>query len=173
MSLLSRLAKGCQAGVITAGIVESSFFVFDLVRLRPLSTPATLSGAGPGSPGFTLDLSSVSGLMDVSFAASQLVILSLVHFAAFAVAGCIASLSFDWSRPGGLVRRFTVVGLLSVAALLATTGLSGSLVALSSVGAGLVLGMNLFAAVLLGTILRAASMPEPADTLMAGSSGRG
>ena len=160
MGYLPRLARGCQAGVITAGVVEASFFVLDLVRLRPLATPAALSGGGLGSPGFTLDLSSASGIMDVSFAASQLVMLSMVHFAAFAIAGCVAAVTFDWTRPGGLFRRLGVVAVLSFAALLATTGWSGSIVTLYSVGGGLIVGMNLFAAVVLGTVLRAASMPE-------------
>lgn len=162
MSVFSRVAKGAQAGAITAGVIEASFFVLDLVRLRPLATPAALSGVGLGPAGFTIDLTNSPGVVDALWAGYQISMLSLAHFAAFAVVGVVAALTFDWTRPGGM-GRFAAVAVSCVAAFYATVGWSGSIVALESVGGGVILGMNLLATLILGAVLRVASMPEPED----------
>jgi hypothetical protein len=159
MGFSARVARGAEAGAITAGAIEVSFFLLDLVRLRPLATPATLSGAGvsPGAP--SLDLTNVSGMVEALWATYQISMLTLAHFIAFAVAGIVASFAFDWSRSGG-IRRFGVLAAICLVALLATVAFSSSVVALGSVGVWIVLGMVLFSPAILGSILRVLSMPD-------------
>jgi hypothetical protein len=159
MRLYARVARGAEAGAVTAGAIEASFFVLDLVRLRPLATPATLSGAGVSPGNLSLDLTGASGAVDLAFAAYQIGMLTLAHLAAFALAGVVASLAFDWRRPGGL-ERFGVLAAICSVALLATVMVSSSLVALGAIGGWTILGMLLAAPMLMGSILRVLATPE-------------
>lgn len=161
MSLKARVAKGAEAGAITAAAVEVSFFVLDLVRLKPLATPATLSGAGVSPAGLSLDLTNMAGAAEALWVTYQLSMLTLAHFAAFAAAGVIASLAFDWSRAGGL-ERYGIVAALCALALLATVFFSSSVGALGAIGAWMILGMMLIAPAILGSLLRVLSMPGEA-----------
>jgi len=161
MGSYARAARGAEAGAITAGAVEVSFFVLDLVRLRPLATPATLSGAGVTPGNLSLDLTSASGAVDVMWAGYQISMLTLTHFAAFALAGVVASFVFDWTRPGGL-ERFGVLAAICSVALLATVIVSSSLVALGSIGLWTILAMMLAAPAILGSILRVLATPDAA-----------
>ena len=159
MSLKARVARGAEAGAVTAAAVEVSFFVLDLVRLRPLATPAALSGAGVSPAGLSLDLTDVAGAMEALWVTYQLSLLTLAHFAAFAVAGVITSLAFDWRAAGGL-ERYGIVAAICSLALLATVSFSSSVGALGAIGAGMILGMMLIAPAILGAILRVLSTPE-------------
>ena len=159
MGLYARVVRGAEAGAITAGAIEVSFFVLDLVRLRPLATPATLSGAGVSPGSVSVDLTNASGAVDAAFALYQIGMLTLAHFTAFALAGVVASLAFDWRRAGGFERYGVLAAICSVA-LLATVIVSSSLVALGSIGAWTILGMLLAAPAVMGSILRVLSMPE-------------
>jgi hypothetical protein len=109
--------------------------------------------------GLSVDLSSVSGWIDAAFAGYQLSVLTATHFAAFALAGVVASLAFDWSRSGG-IGRFGMLAVLCAIALLGTVALSSSLVVLGSIGGWAVLGMIVSAPAILGSILRVLSTPE-------------
>jgi hypothetical protein len=162
MTLRARIARGAEAGALTAAAVEVSFFVLDLVRLRPLATSATLSGAGVSPAGLSLDLTSVSGAVEALWVAYQLSMLTLAHFAAFATAGVVASLAFDWRRAGGL-ERYGIVAALCALALLATVYLTSSMGALGTIGMWTILGMMLMAPAIMGAILRMVSLPEAAD----------
>ena len=170
MSLYARVVRGAESGAITAGAIEASFFVLDLVRLRPLATPATMSGAGVSPGNMSLDLTNASGAVDAAFALYQIGMLTLAHFAAFALAGVVASLAFDWRQPGGFERYGVLAAICSVA-LLATVIVSSSLVALGSIGAWTILGMLLAAPAVMGSILRVLSMPEAEPEAAAPGSG--
>ena len=159
MGFRARVARGAEAGAITAAAVEVSFFVLDLVRVRPLATPATLSGGGVSPASLSLDLTSASAAVEALWVTYQVSMLTLAHFAAFAVAGVIASLAFDWSRAGGL-ERFGIVAALCALALLATVFFSSSVGALAAMGVWMVLGMMLIAPAILGSVLRVLSTPE-------------
>ena len=159
MGFYARVARGAEAGAITAAAVEVSFFVLDLVRVRPLAAPDRLSGAGVSPAGLTLDLSDASGVVEALWIGYQISLLTLAHFAAFAVAGVIASFVFDWRRAGGL-ERYGVVASLCALALLATVLFSSSVGALGSIDVWMILGMMMIAPAILGSILRVLSMPE-------------
>lgn len=159
MGIYQSVVRGAQAGAITAGAVETSFFVFDLVRLQPLATPAALAGAGLSPGGAPLDLTSVAGAAAVGWAAYQLWLLTLAHFSAFAVAGIGASLAFDWTRAGG-VARFAALAVVCLAALLVAVGLTSSIVNLSGIGMGAGTTMIVLAPTILYALLRVLSMPE-------------
>jgi len=159
MGVYARIARGAEAGAITAGAIEASFFVLDLVRLRPLATPATLSGVGVGPGSLSLDLTSASGVVGSLWATYQISMLTLAHFVAFALAGAVASLAFDWTRSGDLT-RFGVLAAICSVALLGTVTVGSSLVVLGSIGVWTIAAMMLMAPTILGLILRTLSMPE-------------
>lgn len=156
MRVYQRVAHGAEAGAIAAATVELSFFVLDLVRLHPMETPSVLSGASLGPGGAALDLTSLSGLMEALWGTYQVLTLTFTHFVLFAAVGVAAALLFDWSKPGRIV-RFAFVGLLCTAAFFATVAISGSLVAIDSVGLGWIVGMNLLGAAALVGGLRLVS----------------
>lgn len=156
MSVYRRVVRGAEAGAIAAATVEISFFMLDLVRLEPLATPGVLSGASLGPGGEALDLGSISGVLAGLWGAYQILTLTFTHFVMFAIVGMAASLLFDWSRPGRLL-RFGFVAILCTLAFFATVGISSSIVALDSVGAGWVAGMNLLGAAALAGGLRVVS----------------
>ena len=162
MSVYRRALRGAEAGAIAAGATELSFFVLDLIRLQPLATPVTLSGAAPGPGGNLLDLTSVSGILAGLWTSYQVVYLTFVHFLAFGLVGILASFLFDWSRVGG-VGRFVVVAAFCTIAFYGTAAWSSSIVALESVGGALVMGMNIVAALILVGTLRFASMSDTED----------
>lgn len=159
MSLRARVARGAEAGAITAAAVEVSFFLLDLVRLEPLATPATLAGAGVSPASLSLDLTSVSGAVEGLWVTYQLSMLTFAHFAAFAAAGVVTSLAFDWSRAGSL-ERFGIVAAICSLALLATVSFSSSVGALGAIGVWMILGMMLIAPAILGSVLRVLSTPD-------------
>ena len=159
MGFYARVARGAEAGAITAAAIEVSFFVLDLVRVRPLATPNRLSGAGVSPAGLSLDLSDAAGVVEALWIGYQISLLTLAHFAAFAVAGVIAAFAFDWRHAGGLERYGIVAGLCALA-LLATVLFSSSVGALGSIGLWMILGMMIVAPAILGSILRVLSTPE-------------
>ena len=91
---------------------------------------------------------------------------TVLHFLAFALVGVLASLLFDWKHLAGL-KRLLAVTALCTAAFYGTVSVSGSVVALESVGPGIVVAVNLFSAILLVGYLHLAHMPEPGDVLPA------
>lgn len=162
MSTYQRVAHGAEAGAIAAATVEISFFVLDLVRLQPMATPGVLSGASMGPGGGALDLESLSGVLAGLWAAYQVLTLTFTHFLTFAVVGVVAALLFDWSRPGRFL-RFAFVALLCTLAFFVTVGISSSMVALDTVGAGWVVGMNLLGAAALAAGLSFVSATGPEE----------
>ena len=159
MGKYDRAVRGAEAGAIAAGGVALSFFVLDLIRLQPLATPGALSGAVFGPAGFELDLTSLSGLVAGLSTAYRIATFTILHFA---LVGVLASLLFDWKYLAGL-KRLLAVAALCTAAFYGTVSVSGSVVALESVGPGMVVAVNLFAAILLVGYLHLAHMPEPGD----------
>lgn len=162
MRVYQRVAQGAEAGAIAAATVEVSFFVLDAVRLHPMATPGVLSGASLGPGGGAVDLDGLSGLLGPLWATYQVLTLTATHFVLFAAVGVAASLLFDWSKPGRLV-RFGFVALLCTVAFFATVAISNSLVALDSVGIGWIVAMNLLGAAALAGALRLVSSPVPEE----------
>jgi len=159
VSKLSRAVKGAEAGAIAAAAIALSFFVFDLMRLQPLGTPGTLSGALLG-PGREWDFTNFAGFIAGLSMAYRIATFTAVHFLTFALVGVLASLLFDWKGGVGLKPLLTVVGLC-VAAFAATAAGSGSAVALKAMGPLAVVLAGVFAALFLVGCLRLAFMPEP------------
>ena len=162
MGTYDRAVRGAQAGAIAAGGIALSFFVLDLIRFQPLATPGALSGAVLGPAGFELDLTSMSGLVAGLSTAYRIATFTILHFLAFALVGVLASLLFDWKHLAGL-KRLLAVAALCTAAFYGTVTVSGSVVALESMGPGTVVAVNLFAAILVVGYLHLANMPEPGD----------
>ena len=79
-----------------------------------------------------------------------------------ALVGVSASLLFDWNQPTS-IRPLLVVTALCAAAFSGTIAMSGSVVALESLGPAALLVASFFAGVLLVGYLRLAAMPEPED----------
>ena len=162
MSKFGRAIKGAQAGAFAAAGVALSFFVLDLIRLQPLATPGFLSGAVFGPAGLEWDLTSLSGLVAGLVTAYRITTFTLLHFLTFAPVGVVASLAFDWKNKAGL-KPFLAVAGLCTAAFSAAAAVSGSFVALESLGAVTVVAVNLFGAIVLAGYLRLANMPEQGD----------
>jgi len=153
MGAYRRAVQGAEAGAIAAAALEISFFLLDLIRLEPLATPVVLAGVLPGPNGVVVDLTSFSGVIEGLWVASQLGMLTVVHFLTFGLVGVVASLLFDWSQPLE-AKRLLVLATLCSAAFFGTVALSSSVVALDSVGLLPVLGTNVLAAAVLGGSLR-------------------
>jgi hypothetical protein len=162
MKLFERALRGVEAGAIAAAGMALSFFILDLVRLEPLATVGTLSGALPGPGATTLDLTNLSGVVAAVSTGLRIAAFGFGHFLAFMLAGVLASVLFDWRRLGG-VGRFAVLAALCIGAFYASVAWSNSVVAVESVGVPLVVGVNLFAAALLGFGLHVAALPEPPE----------
>lgn len=156
MSAYTRAMHGAEAGAIAALALEGAFFLLDAVRLTPLATPVALSGAVPGPGGFPVDLTSISGVLAILWSTYQILLLTAVHLLAFGAVGVLAGLLFDWSEPTD-AGQIAVVTVLCTLAFYGTVALSGSVVALASVGWGVVVTMNLLAALMLTGSLRLVS----------------
>jgi hypothetical protein len=156
------VVEGAEAGAIAAAALELSFFVLDLVRLRPLATPVALSGVLPGPNGVVVDLSSFSGVVDGLWASYQIGMLTAAHFLTFGLVGIVVSLLFDWRQPLEAKRLLLLATLCSVA-FFGTVAASSSMMALDAVGLLPVLSSNVLAAVVLGGSLRLVCMAGPHD----------
>jgi hypothetical protein len=165
MSIVGRAVRGAEAGALAAAGVALSFFVLDLIRFEPFSTPAVLSGAvfGPGGfQWFEWGDPSWSGLVAAVATTFRIATFTFVHFLSFAVVGVLASLLFDWKQ-AVILKPLLVVTALSAVAFSATVAGSSSVVALRSLGPVTVGVVSLFAALLVVGFLRLASMPEPEE----------
>lgn len=170
MGQYRRAVLGAEAGAIAAGSLEVSFFLLDLVRLRPLATPVVLAGVLPGPSGVVIDLTSFSGVIDLFWVVYQLGALTFVHFLAFGLVGVVVSLLFDWRQPLE-AKRLLLLAVLCAGAFFATVAVSGSLVSLSSVGWIPIFGANLLAAAILGGSLRLVATSAPEQDAIAASEG--
>jgi hypothetical protein len=162
-----RAVWGAEAGAIAAGALELSFFLLDLVRLDPLATPGTLAGVLPGPGGLVVDLTSFAGIADGVWAGYQIGLLTAVHFLTFGLVGVVVSLLFDWRQPFEAKRLLALAALCSTA-FFATVAISGSLVAIDTVGWLPVVAANFLAAAAMGGGLRLVAHDDEED-LLAGS----
>jgi len=153
MGTYRRAVLGAEAGAIAAGSLEVSFFLLDLVRLRPLATPVELAGVMPGPAGVVVDLTSFSGVVDALWAVYQLGTLTFVHFLAFCLVGVAVSLLFDWRQPLE-AKRVMLLAILCAGAFFATVAVVGSVLSLGTVGWIPIFAANLLAAGILGGSLR-------------------
>ena len=162
MDIFGRAIRGAKAGTIAAAAVAFSFFVLDLIQFQPLGTPGALSGAVFGPAGLEWDLTTMSGLLAGLVTAYRIATFTLLHFLSFALVGVLASFLFDWKHGAGL-KALLAVAVLCTAALSATVAGTGSVGALESLRPVTVVGVSLFAALLLVGYLRLAAMPEPEE----------
>lgn len=153
MGAYHRAVRGAEAGAIAAGSLEVSFFLLDLIRLKPLATPVELAGVMPGPTGIVVDLTSFSGVVDALWAVYQLGTLTFVHFLAFCLVGVVVSLLFDWRQPFE-AKRLVLLAVLCAGAFFATVAVVGSVLSLGSVGWLPIFAANVLAAAILGGSLR-------------------
>ena len=162
MDMFSRAIRGAKAGAIAAAGVALSFFVLDLTQFQPLGTPGALSGAVFGPAGLEWDLTTMAGLLAGLTTAYRIATFTVVHFLSFTLVGVLASFLFDWKHGAGL-KPLLAVGVLCTAAFSATVAGAGSVGALESLRPVTMVGVSLFAALLLVAYLRLTAMPEPED----------
>lgn len=162
MGAYRRAVLGAEAGAIAAASLEVSFFLLDLVRLRPLATPVVLAGVLPGPSGVVVDMTNFSGVLDALWVVFQLGELTFVHFFAFCVVGIVVSLLFDWRQPLE-AKRLLLLAVLCAGAFFATVAVAGSLVSLNSVGWIPIFGANVLAAAILGGALRFVAVSAPTE----------
>ncbi len=87
MSLRSSVAQGVQAGLLAGVAVAGFFFIGDLVRFEPLSTPAALSAQIVGPGGVTLDVPLIGWAVAGVIFGAQLLKLTMLHVLVFAALG--------------------------------------------------------------------------------------
>ena len=87
MSLRSCVAPGVQAGLLAGVTVAGVFFIGDLVRLEPLSTPLALSNTLSGPGGVTVDLPVVGRVLTLIVFSAQVLTVSILHFLVFGLLG--------------------------------------------------------------------------------------
>jgi hypothetical protein len=93
LNLLTRIRIGAQAGVLAGLVVAGSFFMADLARLEPLSTPLAFSSGFLGPGGLWIDSPYLmQGMVIVSFG-GRLAAFSLLHMMVFTVLGIGAVLT--------------------------------------------------------------------------------
>ena len=87
MSLRASVAQGVQAGLLAGVAVAGFFFIGDLVRFEPLSTPNALIAQIVGPGGVTLDVPLIGWAVAAVIFGAQLLKLTILHFLVFAVLG--------------------------------------------------------------------------------------
>ena len=87
MNLARRTRTGVQAGLLGGSAVALVFFLFDLLRLQPMSTPMALSSRFLGPGGVLIEAPVIGQLVAIVMFAGNLLTLSLLHLLAFSVLG--------------------------------------------------------------------------------------
>jgi hypothetical protein len=152
MRVARRISAGLQAGLVAGGGVAVFFLATDVVRLAPLETVAALARALLGLPAEALP----SGLDIAALATTGAAVglYSLLHFAAFAALGLVATFvvpaaSF-WATLGrGALFGCATASLIFVGARTAT----GSPFTVEPVGVPSLLLVNAAAGVLMAAVL--------------------
>jgi len=156
MSLTSRIAVGCEAGVLAGASVIALFFLQDLISLQPLSTPGALAGRWFGPTGLEMDLSLFATVTSAIGYGFRLLAFTLFHFLAFMSLGVVATLVLDlegsWlaSVAEGGVFGLSACTLVYFAGAFVSAG-SGAMATTPSVIS--VLGANLLAGLVFGGFL--------------------
>ncbi len=95
--VFSCIRDGAVAGVYAGAALIALFFVFDLLRLQPFATPASLSRVMLGqqveaSPGLVAALK----LADIILLVRNITTYTMLHLAVFASLGIGAAILFEW-----------------------------------------------------------------------------
>lgn len=142
-----RPLAGMEAGLLGGLFIIVLFFLLDLIRLTPLSTPIMLSTGVWGPDRVNLDLPMVSEAITVGGFAGQVLAFTLLHFLVFALLGLGLVYSSGALRLPVNVATGAVYGLLVCSlvffgsmALMNGTVLSVGPGPLSVVGANLLAG---------------------------------
>ena len=90
MAYVRRASLGIQAGLLSGAALVVLFFLLDLFRLQPFSTPMALSLRILGAAGPEFDAPVLSQLISVSIFGANLLIFRVLHFMAFSFLGVSA-----------------------------------------------------------------------------------
>jgi hypothetical protein len=87
MESVHRTRTGIQAGLLGGSAVVLLFFLLDLFRLQPLSTPIALGNSILMPGGFLLDTPVISQVVSLVMFAGSILTLTILHFLAFSCLG--------------------------------------------------------------------------------------
>lgn len=113
MSFRQRVTQGVQAGLLAGAAVAVFFFVADLVRLEPLSTPAALQRTFLGPGGTAMDFPVVARVAAVGSFVVRLLTFTVVHLLAFAGLGAGAGIVLAGRRLGACALAGAAYGLVA------------------------------------------------------------
>lgn len=161
MEFRKRATQGIQAGLLAGFAVAAVFFVADLVRLAPLSTPAALQQAFVGPGGTFLDLGLETRVVALIVFGVRLLSFTILHLLAFAVLGVGAAFVL-----GGRSRWVSVCGGALYGLVVCSVVFYGSMAASEArlvaeiPDLPAVAGANLLAGTVMGLYLSLGSAPD-------------
>ena len=109
------IRDGLVGGLLGGISVVALFFVYDLVRLEPFSTPAFLSGAvlGSGPSSSAGDLGVFMTIASIVTGAGHVLVYAFLHMLVFCLLGVGAALMFLWIDEPPKVLSGALYGLLA------------------------------------------------------------
>lgn len=155
ISRQTRVTQGIQAGLLAGLAVAVFFFVGDLLRLTPLSTPFALSQTFLGPGGFEFDFPVLSQIITIVAFVGRVLAFTALHFLIFAMLGVGAVSFFDWLRWPLNVGTGALYGLVAyTVAFYASTAVRNVDVVAGVPGFWAVVTANLLAGGIMGGYLR-------------------
>jgi len=146
-----RIKLGVQAGLLAGLFVVVLFFLFDLARLQPLSTPMALAARllGPTNP--VLEFPIVARLVSITVFVGNLLTLTILHFLTFSLLGVCAVWGCEGCKIPLNAATGAVYGLgAGTFAFFVCMAICGTVVLDAPVGLGSVALANLAAGTLMG-----------------------
>jgi hypothetical protein len=158
VSLLRKIGVGTQAGLLAGAVVATTFFLADVGRLEPLTTPMALSGRFLGATAKMLDDRILADSFAIASFGAHLAAITLVHFLAFAVLGVIAVLiCHAWQIPLNAVTG-ALFGLVAFSLVFyVATWFTNAASPVNLPGPGTVLMVNVLAGAVMGGYCQLAS----------------
>lgn len=161
MGLRERVAQGIQAGLLAGVSVAVVFFVADVVRFSPLSTPAALGQSFIGPGGTFIGLPVETRVAALVSSGIRLVSFTILHFLAFSVLGVGAAVALRGRALGACVVSGACYGLVACsAAFYGSVVLTGAHLVAEAPGLLAVIGANVLAGMVMGVYL---GLGAPAD----------
>jgi hypothetical protein len=153
---------GIEAGILAGAVLAVVFFLLDLARLQPMSTPLALSARllGPNNPAF--DLPVVSQLLSMALFAGNLLTFTIFHFLTFALLGVFAVWGCEECRIPLNLGTGAIYGLVAgTLAFYGCVALCGDHVLSAAPGPGAIALANLASGIVMGGWVQASRARAP------------